>query len=460
MKYRKLKSWARLCVGGGIVGFGLTAICQSVPSLLNYQGFLEDAGGHVRDADYLLEFRVYSVPEGGEPVWGPQIFDGTSGEGRGSAITVSEGYFGTILGPADVDGRPLSEAFNGDDRWIEIRVIGRPPFSPRQRITSSPYAFKAAGAVRAESVDEVNVDSLGDDVRGLFDELRSEIAFLREELQEARAEIINRPIGTEGPLSLYVDASVPVEAEGDGSRAQPFHNLAQAVNSLPRQIDHKVEINILPGEYHGWAEFNDITTTRRGTLTIQSVKPEGHLDYNLDERIGGVVKFVGDGARILLTRSSHLGIRGLIFQTGSGFALVLNHQSRASLQQCRFLSKNGAAVLNHSFLSLHDVEFVGDSDGNSKGDAGVQLERYASVKFRNERIQIGENADGPIWRDERYKNIVKGYRTGVQLYGVSAAFTDPLPEFTNNDTDHRNLSMSFFGPEAAGTRGFIKGLVD
>jgi hypothetical protein len=126
-----------------------STFAQSVPALVNYQGRLTDAAGApLATGDYSLTFRIYGSASGNDLIWGPQVFDGTTGTGKGPKIPVVQGYFNVILGPVDTNtgvsgGRKILEAFTGSARFLEITVDTGAPVAPRQQILSAPYAFNA-----------------------------------------------------------------------------------------------------------------------------------------------------------------------------------------------------------------------------------------------------------------------------------------------------------------------------
>ncbi len=132
----------------------VTASAQTVPALVNYQGRLANPDGSpLPTADYTLTFNVYDAATNGALVWGPQVFDGVPGVGRGPRIPVVQGYFNVMLGPVDTTGRALSDAFNGAARYVEVTVSNRPPIAPRQQILTTPFAFQAANSAKLAGYD-------------------------------------------------------------------------------------------------------------------------------------------------------------------------------------------------------------------------------------------------------------------------------------------------------------------
>ena len=98
----------------GIVGVLMLLACsltyaESVPALVNYQGFLSDSNGVGLNGTRNLEFNLYDAASGTNKVWGPQVF---------TNVPLINGHFNVILGPADQERRDLSWAFTGKDRFL------------------------------------------------------------------------------------------------------------------------------------------------------------------------------------------------------------------------------------------------------------------------------------------------------------------------------------------------------
>ncbi len=124
----------------------LAAGAMAQPAHMNYQGRLLDEGGQpLPNGNYTLEFNIYNSPDETVPVWGPFECD----------TFVANGRFNVILGTHDnaVPARSLTDAFSGDNRFVEIRVNGGAPILPRQQILSAPYALQSQKAQMAQMAD-------------------------------------------------------------------------------------------------------------------------------------------------------------------------------------------------------------------------------------------------------------------------------------------------------------------
>ncbi len=121
------------------------SLSAQTPSF-TYQGRLTD-GGTAANGNYDLQFALFNSADGGTPIATQTI----------PTVAVSAGIFTVQL---DFGGG----AFPGPNRWLEIRarLSGAPAFtslSPRQQITSTPYAIRSLNAASADTVPISGVPS-------------------------------------------------------------------------------------------------------------------------------------------------------------------------------------------------------------------------------------------------------------------------------------------------------------
>jgi len=129
----------------------------SVPTMINYQGFLTDQDGTPLSGSYQITFALYSDSTGVESiVWGEETHD---------AININNGLFNVLLGGVDT---LTAEDLDGD-RYLGIREAGEPEMTPRMRLVSVAYSLQAEKAKYAKTlsatdgdpVDAVVVDTEG-----------------------------------------------------------------------------------------------------------------------------------------------------------------------------------------------------------------------------------------------------------------------------------------------------------
>ncbi|HWE85968.1 MAG TPA: hypothetical protein VG267_13565 [Terracidiphilus sp.] len=109
------------------VGAGVPVIPQQV----RYNGKLANRAGQTVD----VVFRIYAVPEDGEPLWTET-----------QRIPLSEdGSYSVLLGSADPKGLPQGVFAAGMARWLGVSVE-QAPETDRVLLASVPYAMKSADA--------------------------------------------------------------------------------------------------------------------------------------------------------------------------------------------------------------------------------------------------------------------------------------------------------------------------
>jgi hypothetical protein len=123
------------------------SVSAEVPQQLHYNGFLTNAVGEpvecpdaIQCASPLeMSFRLYSVEEGGSPIWSQlETF-----------VPIYKGSFHVLFG---TEGAPLnSELFDGP-LWLAVKLEGQVEMTPRQRIVSAAYAIRANQAVNASQL--------------------------------------------------------------------------------------------------------------------------------------------------------------------------------------------------------------------------------------------------------------------------------------------------------------------
>ena len=148
MKIKKLNSPASWL----LLFFLTTATAFAQTTSFTYQGRLMD-GGTPANGTYEIQFTLWDATAGGtqQPQPAPVIITRTNVQVSAGAFTVQPLDFGAV-------------AFPGADRYLEISVrrTAVDPFttlSPRQQITSTPYAIRSLTAATADTA--TNATQLG-----------------------------------------------------------------------------------------------------------------------------------------------------------------------------------------------------------------------------------------------------------------------------------------------------------
>jgi len=144
--------------------FFLYGTALSVPGLISYQGKLSDNTGTPLEGSQNIIFRLYDSPFGGTELWSETQ----------TGIPVTMGIYDVRLGAVV----PLDEdKFTGNAVYLQIEIDNGSDWevlSPRQQLTSTAFAFKAADAatlqgktfaeIQAEETDPTVLTSVKDGV--------------------------------------------------------------------------------------------------------------------------------------------------------------------------------------------------------------------------------------------------------------------------------------------------------
>jgi len=144
-----MKSNLTQLVGTTLFLFSLAIPLQAQSTAFSYQGRLNDGTG-LATGTYDFRFTIYDAGSGGAAVAGPVT---------NSTVAVSNGLFVTVL---DFGAAP----FTGAERWLQIAVRTNAGqtftnLTPRQPLTSAPYAVRALNASTATSASSVSASAVG-----------------------------------------------------------------------------------------------------------------------------------------------------------------------------------------------------------------------------------------------------------------------------------------------------------
>jgi hypothetical protein len=116
----------------------IAVIASDIPQTTNIQGRLTNPEGSPLANDTLeVTFSIYDAETDGTSLW----------EETDTVRTDKFGLFSIILG---LENPIAYDVFDGVDRWLAIQVESDPEMTPRQPLTSVPYAFQANHADTAD----------------------------------------------------------------------------------------------------------------------------------------------------------------------------------------------------------------------------------------------------------------------------------------------------------------------
>ncbi len=108
------------------------AVAFAIPQLISYQGMVTGSGGVPVSGTHNMTFALYGTASGGTPLWSET-----------QPVSVANGVYGVTLGA--VTPVPAT-AFAADSLYLGVAVDADAEMSPRQRITSVGYAYRAGTA--------------------------------------------------------------------------------------------------------------------------------------------------------------------------------------------------------------------------------------------------------------------------------------------------------------------------
>ena len=140
-----------------------STITEHVPGTMNYQGRLVGpTGSAYADATYTFDIRLYTVANGGTPLWGgtysSYVKDGYFNimlGAQGGAALAGTSYTHTdlwkALWPDSANGAVADPLYLGVTPWqnglgVLVDPASRTELSPRQTLMTAPYAFRAQTA--------------------------------------------------------------------------------------------------------------------------------------------------------------------------------------------------------------------------------------------------------------------------------------------------------------------------
>jgi hypothetical protein len=118
-----------------------------VPQQISFQGYLtDDLGNPVSDNDYGMVFSIYAAAEGGSAMWWEE-----------QTVALTNGVFNVQIGQ-DPAGNPFPQDLFDAQRWLGVTVGADAEMSPRQPLTSVPFAIQAGGTFAGAVTDIMLAD--------------------------------------------------------------------------------------------------------------------------------------------------------------------------------------------------------------------------------------------------------------------------------------------------------------
>ncbi|MBN2280355.1 MAG: hypothetical protein JXQ65_07235 [Candidatus Marinimicrobia bacterium] len=175
----------KVCVAGVIF---VVNIMAQIPQLINYQGHLVNSEGDPLNGSHEIEFRLYDQATSGTLLWN-EI----------QTVEVTQGILNVLLGSVS----PINPGlFDGSDRFLTLKVGADSEMSPRTKLTSVAYAFRA-----------LNADSLNGKGSDDFVGTGQANAITHEMIQENIVSSINHVTNDGGNIDLIAGSNISIAAD-------------------------------------------------------------------------------------------------------------------------------------------------------------------------------------------------------------------------------------------------------
>ncbi|HPI20211.1 MAG TPA: hypothetical protein PKY56_07565, partial [Candidatus Kapabacteria bacterium] len=122
-----------------LVCVGFQDTLAQLPKTINYQAKLVDEANQPLNRNVTITFSIYDQESGGNPLWvEPQD------------VTSVNGYVNVYLGEFNPMNLDFSKQY-----WLEIQVGAGNPYSPRTKLSTSPYSISSSFAKEANLANSV-----------------------------------------------------------------------------------------------------------------------------------------------------------------------------------------------------------------------------------------------------------------------------------------------------------------
>jgi hypothetical protein len=330
-----------------------------IPKLVNYTGYLTDAGGNPLGGSGVPEtvsitFSLYTALEGGSPVWSVT-----------RPVDVTNGVFSVNLGELNALNIDFASPY-----YLGINVNGDGEMTPRQAFTAAPYALNAE---RAENVGDGVVQTIN-----IADDAVTAAKIGNNQITQAH--IANGGVGT----SEIADGSIQTADIADGAitTAKIAPNIVSSVDGVTNDggnIDLIAGsgVTITPND-----GANTITITATGSGDADTLGGEGPSFYrNASNLNAGTLNTGRYSAYSDLSAEGYLGDGSGDIARNDGVRQVnLNadrldgyHASSFALSGHTHTVSQILSIPGEAFQPYMDVAYLNSDDGDANKDGGAFL---------------------------------------------------------------------------------------
>jgi YVTN family beta-propeller protein len=121
----------------------------AVPQTINYQGYLKNTDGSPVNTSVSVVFSLYTTASGGSAIWT-----------QTQNITPANGVYSVQLGGGSSPNPIPATVFANDTLYLGVKVGSDAEMTPRQQLTTTPYAFRAGSADNAVTISGQTLTNL------------------------------------------------------------------------------------------------------------------------------------------------------------------------------------------------------------------------------------------------------------------------------------------------------------
>ena len=356
----------------------IVSASAQIPHTMNYQGSLKDAGGTpvTSTSGLSMTFALYDSQTGGNNLWEETIND----------VKVTNGIYSVILGQANA----LSTLAFDTTYYLELRV-GNEVLTPRQPLTSVPYALNAARCTSA-TTPAAATGSLTYSWKNA-----STVTVLTGQVMTADGTLLDIGSGTDVSLDTHLDAGAKAANQvyflwaGKDTSDQTVVRFSLSASS-PANLSHTYRLehfiqtdesaNIIrfspplpegtpAGTIHMWAGPH--IPLGCGFCDGQAVS-RSHAAYSRLFNIVGTTYGAGDGS----TTFNLPDLRGRApFGAGQGDGLTARSLGQTGGEEQHTLTIAEMPNHSHGYRVYHDSLKAGNRAMSTSGGGGYNASTYS-----------------------------------------------------------------------------------